>query len=663
MPTVQSRLFDQHHYDEFNNSNFLGKTKVLFASLFKKTYDKARDIGISVSQTVFEVINATFQFISNLYPQFTYFMSNLRDILYTCSNFVISNLENILSYLDPKYFMSTILAYVCLVLILVTLALPSHTITMRGRILLAIMTGVIYYSKSLKLTMATGVFLTILAKMPPLANLNVTTINNNKATHELQWDEKEVREDAKALILNVVSVSVLFSAASTGIDFPTDDKSWEKLMKRHVLLHRSFQAWEFGASKVVELFESSARIVCKYIYGVEYTSMTFIQEIESLIMEVIELTTLENQFAIGKDEDLSLKIECLYTQFLQLRKIYANDTKATNRLNVVAAPLTAYYRRVTNKNPRANAMRKEPVVIAIKGGTGLGKTYLATAFQQDLLKICGKYNQSENLSGQIYARNIEQEFWDGYTGQPIVVFDDFGQHVDSLNNPNEEFFEVIRSANIFPYMLHSAELAEKANNPFKAEFIYLTTNDEAFKPVSIISKEAFQRRIHIDVTMHVTDEVATYENDSGARMTQARLDKTKLRRYKEENGLDEADFSHIYFKDVRGKVYTYEELICAIGEQYKVNLNEFKGRQKMAEIKKEQKLPRNCFSLDPQWILQSDTIRMTTSTFFSAFQRGRRGATLRKGRSMMGQARQCTCAGVNVPDVRSTGLSHVMDGS
>ena len=26
------------------------------------------------------------------------------------------------------------------------------------------------------------------------------------------------------------------------------------------------------------------------------------------------------------------------------------------------------------------------------------------------------------------------------------------------------------------------------------------------------------------------------------------------------------------------------------------------------------------------------------------FQRGRRGATLRKGRSMMGQARQCTCA-------------------
>ena len=26
-----------------------------------------------------------------------------------------------------------------------------------------------------------------------------------------------------------------------------------------------------------------------------------------------------------------------------------------------------------------------------------------------------------------------------------------------------------------------------------------------------------------------------------------------------------------------------------------------------------------------------------------AFQRGRRGATLRKGRSMMGQARECTC--------------------
>jgi hypothetical protein len=29
---------------------------------------------------------------------------------------------------------------------------------------------------------------------------------------------------------------------------------------------------------------------------------------------------------------------------------------------------------------------------------------------------------------------------------------------------------------------------------------------------------------------------------------------------------------------------------------------------------------------------------------YRVFQRGRRGATLRKGRSMMGQARQCTCA-------------------
>ena len=49
---------------------------------------------------------------------------------------------------------------------------------------------------------------------------------------------------------------------------------------------------------------------------------------------------------------------------------------------------------------------------------------------------------------------------------------------------------------------------------------------------------------------------------------------------------------------------------------------------------------------------------------YRAFQRGRRGATLRKGRSMMKAKHDSVPAlRVNVPDVRSTGLSYVMDGS
>ena len=42
----------------------------------------------------------------------------------------------------------------------------------------------------------------------------------------------------------------------------------------------------------------------------------------------------------------------------------------------------------------------------------------------------------------------------------------------------------------------------------------------------------------------------------------------------------------------------------------------------------------------PQW---RHTIRIV-HRHYRAFQRGRRGATIRKGRSMMGQAPQCTCA-------------------
>lgn len=616
MPTILSTLAPEFDSEQFQNASYFSKAKQIFSHFVSSTQDKARNIGISVSQTVYETINGAYHFICRLCPQFTSLFTNLRDLLISSAQHIISSVESLLTYFSPSAWKSTILAYVCLLLILLAISIPSSSLSMTGRVCIAIMTGVIYYSQSLALTATTGFFLIILSKMAPLANLNIDV--KNKFSHELQWDEKEVREDSVALLKNILSVAVLFSAASTGIEVPTDEHSWDKLMKRHVLLHRSFQAWEFGTTKIVELFESSARVVCKYIYGTEYTSMNFIQEVDTLILEVIDLCTLKNQFEIGKDEEMSLKIELLYTQYLQLRKIYANDPKVMNRLNAISSPITAYFRRVSNKNPRANAMRKEPVVIAIKGGTGLGKTYLATAFQQDLLKICGKYRATEDLSGQIYARNIEQEFWDGYVGQPIVVFDDFGQHVDSINNPNDEYFEIIRAANIFPYMLHSAELAEKANNPFKADFIYLTTNDLAFKPVSIISKEAFQRRIHIDVTMHILEEVGTYPESGSNRCEQdLRLDRVKLAAYKAANGLDESDFSHIYFKGNGTTTYSYEELICLIGEQYRINVEEYKGRQRMAEIKRDQKLPAGCFSTDPQWVLQSDSLRMTSSTFFN----------------------------------------------
>ncbi|QMU95533.1 hypothetical protein [Panonychus citri cripavirus] len=609
IPGIARDTYTGFSRENFNNayrkiSPVLGK---FFQDMKSKVSSSARTIGISVRQTLEEFLDSFVPILDSFVDNsIRYFASAIINFIRSSLGFLEGALKKIYDTLSFKNWRETIVSYLCLLMLLLAISIPSTSISTTGRVCIAILSAVIFYTKSFMKASVAAFFLAILAKFTPKNSITI----NNKINAELQYDPKEVRDDAKTLIMNVVSTGILFSAATTGLDFPTDAKSWDNLLRRHALLHKSFQAWDFGSEKIVELFESSSRIVCKYVFGTEYTSLTHIQEVENLILEVMDLSTLEKQFLIGKDEELSLKIELLYTQYLQLCKIYCNNSLIKKKLDVISGPLLAYYRRVSNKNPRANAMRKEPVVIALKGGTGLGKTYLATAFQQDLLKICGKYRADECLSGQIYARNIEQEFWDGYVGQPIVVFDDFGQHVDSVNNPNEEFFEVIRAANIFPYMLHSAELAEKANNPFRADFIYLTTNDRAFEPKSLISKEAFQRRIHIDMEMHIIKEVQDQ---------QGLLDQAKLQIYRSDKNLDESDFSHVFFCDHKNdfKKYSYEELIVKIGAQYEKHVNNFEGRKRMAFLKRDQKLPQGCYTADKKWSLQAETYRLSTACFFN----------------------------------------------
>jgi uncharacterized protein YrrD len=97
----------------------------------------------------------------------------------------------------------------------------------------------------------------------------------------------------------------------------------------------------------------------------------------------------------------------------------------------------------------------------------------------------------------MYNRNIEQDFWDGYHGQRICIYDDFGQQRDSAAVPNKEFMEIIRTGNIAPWMLHMATLEEKSKTQFNSRCLILTSNKIDYTIESLTQKEAFERRRHV----------------------------------------------------------------------------------------------------------------------------------------------------------------------
>lgn len=113
-------------------------------------------------------------------------------------------------------------------------------------------------------------------------------------------------------------------------------------------------------------------------------------------------------------------------------------------------------------------VRLEPFVVGLFGAPGSGKTTLV----QSLVRMLGNKIfpglERENLC---YSRSCSTEHWDGYTGQPIVILDDFGQNHGSRTDIVE--FENIVSVNDF--VLPMAELRDKGQK-FISPIIILTSN-------------------------------------------------------------------------------------------------------------------------------------------------------------------------------------------
>ena len=134
-----------------------------------------------------------------------------------------------------------------------------------------------------------------------------------------------------------------------------------------------------------------------------------------------------------------------------------------------------------------------PICLWLVGESGVGKTEMVYPLCIDVLRAMGLMKK-EDFHHQVYGRQVETDFWDGYKGQKIVIYDDGFQMKDDKTTPNPEIFEVIRSCNTFPQHLHMAALHDK-NTFSAAELLLYTTNDMNVKIESITLPDAFFNRI------------------------------------------------------------------------------------------------------------------------------------------------------------------------
>lgn len=286
----------------------------------------------------------------------------------------------------------------------------------------------------------------------------------------------------------------------------------EALVKRFGLLARGITSITSLCEKIWSwIFPAMFRLV----YGV--TPATFalqtqfkgLKEWRSKLLEYVNVDKVED---LRTNASACKEIEQLYKQgFLMLEK--AAECKLPREemsaLQGFMRLCKELYDKVLGSGAKNRGARMEPVVVCFHGTSGVGKTTLTSHFNIAMIGATGMPKDEEGRAApftEIYVRNAEQEFWCGYSGQRLTMFDDWGQQVDSPTNPNLEYLEIIRTGHIAEYPLNMADLESKDKTFFRSEVIVLTTNLMRIAPTSIVCPEAVRRRITHGFVVTIREE-------------------------------------------------------------------------------------------------------------------------------------------------------------
>lgn len=237
-------------------------------------------------------------------------------------------------------------------------------------------------------------------------------------------------------------------------------------------------------------------------------------EVLDCTSRIIELTRLSNLARVAKEPALCAEADALYQQYSKFRVDYSGNSEVRNHLNMCAGNARDLYAQARSTSPKANEARTRPPAVIFSGPSGIGKSavmnyvVVGVLAKEGLITAGMTDEEIELRKGEcVYPRMPEQEYWDGYYGQTITIYDDFAQMKDSALKPNVEFFELIRTTNTFPCPLHMAELSQKANTYFSSKYIFMTSNADEPEIESLICPTAVYTRFALRVSVELDERI------------------------------------------------------------------------------------------------------------------------------------------------------------
>lgn len=198
------------------------------------------------------------------------------------------------------------------------------------------------------------------------------------------------------------------------------------------------------------------------------------------------------------------RVKILISTGEKLQREISAYPKSAGLMKIIDDQLRTYRTlksKIVGANPEFEGVRPEPTGVLYLGGPGGGKSnsleHTTYALVAQIIDSADKEAFLAKPAEKAHNRQAENIYWEGYhPDQLVCYFDDFGQARDAEGQPDNEFMNIIRAINGFPYNLHMAGMDKKGNNYFASRFVLATTNSMKLEPKSIISFDALKRRFH-----------------------------------------------------------------------------------------------------------------------------------------------------------------------
>lgn len=256
------------------------------------------------------------------------------------------------------------------------------------------------------------------------------------------------------------------------------------------ILHKNVSKWIFGVSRY-DLLSNDPKFIQSFMLDYEFA---------------INELNLNQQSFIRKHKD-RFWTTLITAHYIKNALATVTDVKARNpTLNQAVSEII---RRANDLKSQLSAppVRYEPFVLWMHGPPGTGKTTLSSQLTVDMAKAI----HVASAGNPIYTRSPNDEFWNGYSGQPIVLIDDANAVSDPtiLGRALSEFQAIKSSAN----MKLSMPRLEDKNAEMQSLIVSVCSNLRSWKSSSIVDANAFLRRRDIVVKVGFTQQALKYLAD------------------------------------------------------------------------------------------------------------------------------------------------------